>query len=835
MLPILALKPYNKRTRLFSMKLNFVTISFLFGGMFFCATAQETQIFRHQDKYYQNALALYDSQQYQAAQNLFNSVRETTNNKEVEANSTCYAAGAAIRLNQRGADKLMEDFVNRYPTSIKRNSAFIDVGDYYFESGKYPYALKWYNKIDRTNIRRSDSNRLNFNMGYACYATNQYSEAERYLNNVSNSSTYGSQATYYLGFIAYEQDDYNSANERFDEITDPTVLKEKLSYYQADLNFKSGNFAKAIEMAEAQLPKSDRNEKSELHKIIGESYFNLGRYSKAIPHLKKYRGRKGKWSNTDFYLLGYSYYQQGDFESAVGQFNKIVGGRNTVAQNAYYHLAECYLKLDQKTEALNAFRNAAQMPFSQEIEKDALLNYARLSYEIGNPYEAVPEVMVRYLKKFPDNQHEDEIKGLLVDSFITAKNFVGALELLEKKSSYANPETYQKVAFYRGVELFMENNYVDALETFIKSLKNSPHKTFKARAQFWKAESEYRLHRYREALASFDAFETILISKNLEEYQQLAYNQGYCYFKLKAYNSAINSFKNAVELPNSEAVIKTDALMRLADSYFVTNNFKVALDTYETASSMNSNEKDYALFQKALCHGFMNNDAAKIDELMQFIERYTQSSYQDDALFELGNTYIQNNEEALGLRAYEQLYQQFAQSKLAPQALLRQGLIHYNANRNEQALKKLKAVVSAFPKSQEARQAVETAKLVYIDLGRVSEYATWARNLAIVEVSDSELDNASFEAAYRKYIEGKTQSAIRAFEDYLKEFPNGTRSLQANFSLAQLYFSEDERNKALQRYKQVIDSGVNEYYEQALTRVCGIYVDANNYETAIPF
>ena len=62
-----------------------------------------------------------------------------------------------------------------------------------------------------------------------------------------------------------------------------------------------------------------------------------------------------------------------------------------MAQNAYYHLAECYLKTGQKQQALNAFRNASQMDFDAQIKKDAHLNYARLGYEIGNPYESVPK------------------------------------------------------------------------------------------------------------------------------------------------------------------------------------------------------------------------------------------------------------------------------------------------------------------------------------------------------------------------------------------------------------------------------------------------------------
>ena len=163
-----------------------------------------------------DGLALYNNQQYQAAQALFEEVKQTTDDEETEANSVYYVANAAIRLNQRGADNLMEGFVENYPTSTKRNSAFMDVADYYFETGRYPYALKWYKKVEQNAMSRKDKERFDFNMGYAYYAANRPNEAEKYLSRVSNSSKYGSQAKYYLGYIAYEQDDYESANERFD-------------------------------------------------------------------------------------------------------------------------------------------------------------------------------------------------------------------------------------------------------------------------------------------------------------------------------------------------------------------------------------------------------------------------------------------------------------------------------------------------------------------------------------------------------------------------------------------------------------------------------------------
>jgi len=807
----------------------------IFLGSFFILSAQETEIYTHSNKDYQDALALYNSEQYQAAQAIFEKVKSETNDYETEANSAYYAANAAIRLNQRGADKMMEDFVERYPTSTKRNSAFLDVADYYFETGKYPYALKWYKKVDESSMAYGDRDRFNFNNGYALYASKKPKEAERYLSKVTTSQKYGSQAKYYLGYIAYEQDDYTEASARFDQITDPELLNEKLSYYQADLNFKLGKFDEAIDMAKKQLPKSNREEVSELNKIIGESFFNLKQYGEAIPYLEKYRGKRGKWSNTDYYLLGYSHYQLGDYPSAIQQFNKIIGGDNAVAQNAYYHLAECYLKLDKKSEALNAFRNASQMEYSADIQKDAWLNYARLSYEVGNAYEPVPQVLAAYLEKYPKDEHQLEIQELLVDSYITSRNFEGAMKLLEENKNYASKETYQKVAYYRGVELFIDGDYEGALERFSKSLKSADNANFEARALYWKAESAYRLNRFEEALVDLVKFQGMPAARSLEEYDQLDYNLGYCYFKLKDYNNAVSYFKNVVNSSKLDEARKTDGYLRLGDSYFVTSSYQLAMKAYDNASKVNGPERDYAAFQKTLCSGFLGNNSSKIEGLNDFLTYFLKSSLRDDALFELGNTYIANNQESSGLEAYDRLVDEFSRSKFAPRGLLRAGLVHYNASRNQQALDKLKEVVQKYPNTQEAKQAVATAKLVYVDEGRVSEYAAWARNLDFVEVTDAELDNASFEAAERKQLEGKTDAAIRGYEDYLKEFPNGLHAINVNFALAQLYFANGQKDQALPRYKAVADSGNGEYTEQALTRVCEIYVEKQNYNAAIPY
>ncbi|MEH6679122.1 MAG: tetratricopeptide repeat protein [Sediminicola sp.] len=797
--------------------------------------AQESRIYTHDQREYQEALALYNDKQYQASQTIFEKVASQTTDAETQANSAYYVANAAIRLNQIGADRLMEDFVERYPTSTKRNSAFLDVADYYFQTGKYPYALKWYAKVDESSMSRKDRERFYFNNGYALFSSKKPKEAENYLNKVTTSPTYGSQAKYYLGYIAYQNDDYAGANLRFDQITDQSVLDEKLSYYQADMNFKLGNFEEAIALAKKQLPKSDRQEVSELNKIIGESYFNLEQYGNAIPYLEEYKGKRGKWNNTDYYLLGYSYYKQGDYANAVQQFSKIIGGTTSVSQNAYYHLAECYLKLDKKQEALNAFRNASQMDFSPEIQKDSYLNYARLSYEIGNAYESVPKVLTDYLQKYPESGESKEIQELLVDSYITSKNFKGAMELLEGNRNYASKATYQKVAFYRGVELFLDTEYEAAADHFNKSLGSAEDGTFKARAQYWLAESEYMRNRFKEALTAYVQFQQNPSAKNTPEYADLDYNLGYSYFKLRDYNNSVAYFTKYTASSPSDNDKLYDAFLRLGDGHFVSSKYWPAMEAYNKALAMTGPEKDYAAFQKALSYGFVDRDDTKIAELNGFVSKYPNSPLGDDALFELGNSYINQNRTDLGLQTYDRLVSQYKGSSLVPQALMRQGLVYYNGGQNEQALAKFKTVVRDYSNTSEALQAVATAKLIYVDLGRVDEYGTWVKGLDFVEVTDADLDNATFESAEKQYVEGNSEAAIKGYQSYVAQFPNGLNSLKANFSLAQLYFAKGDKDRALQHYTYVANKGVNEYAEQALARICEIYIGKEDYVTAIPF
>jgi TolA-binding protein len=783
---------------------------------------------------FQKALTLYNNQQYVASQSLFNTVKNTSKDDVLKSDCAFYIANCAVRLNQQNADRLVEDFVKDYPTSTKRNTAFVDVADYYFINGKFPYALKWYAKVDEDALSRKEKEKFDFNYGYSSFSAKQYKDAKKYLGRVENSQEFGSQAKYYLGFMAYESDDYETANQYFDQVTDQERYQEKLSYYQADLNFKLGKFEKAIELAKARLEQSNPEEVSELSKIIGESYFNLNDYAAAIPYLKAYKGKAGKWNNIDFYQLGYAHYKQGDYESAISEFNKIVGGNDATAQNAYYHLGESYIKLGKKQEALNAFRNASQMIFDLKIQEDAWLNYAKISYEIGNPYKPAPQVLTEYLDKYPKTSYREEIEALLIDSYITSKNYKEAIRLLEGKKSFESKVAYQKVAFYRGLEVYNEGDYLEAKSFFNKSLSEPRDNAFTARATFWKAESDYNLANYDDALVGFKQFSQQPTSSSSPENNNIDYNLAYAYFKLKNYPQAAQYFNQFISKRKDDKTRLNDAYLRLGDSYFVSSDYNDAIKAYDNAIKINEIDSDYPFFQKALSAGYVGQSSKKITDLEQFISKYPSSKLRDDAMYELGNSYVKANQNDKAMAMYDRLANEYKMSSFVPKGLLRQGLVYYNSSNNEQALTKFKKVAADYPGTPEAIQAVSTAKLIYIDMGGVNDYASWVKTLGYVEVSNADLDNATYESAEKQYLDNNTEKAIKQFNGYLTQFPNGLHVLQAHFYIAQLYYKQGLAENAAPHYKYVAEASRSEFTEEALSRVSQYYLEAKNWTAAIP-
>ena len=335
-------------------------------------------------------------------------------------------------------------------------------------------------------------------------------------------------------------------------------------------------------------------------------------------------------------------------------------------------------------------------------------------------------------------------------------------------------------------------------------------------------------------MVGFQQYETMSKSDTLVENTSLDYNIAYAYFKLKDYNRAGDQFQSFINSNPNDVNRLNDSYLRSGDAYFVSSNYNKAITAYNRVIDAKGVDIDYAHFQRAISYGFISKNNDKIADLNKFLDAYSKSTLRDDAYYELGNSYVRADKNDEALATYDNLLKYYKRSSYVPKALLKQGLIYYNTERDNQALDKYRRVVDEFPNTDEAKQAVSNARQVYVDLGRVDEYADWVKDIDFVNVTDADLDNDMYESAEKQYLLNNRKKAIPVFKKYVERFPNGVHALQANFYLAESLFAENKHAQTEKHYSYVIEQERNEFTEQALSRLAQVYLEADNWAKAMP-
>ena len=148
---------------------------------FLCITAsygQQSAIYTNDVSKYASALSLYNNEQFLASQVLFQNVKDEVKDVTIQGDCAYYIADVAMRLGQKGADNLMLKFVEEYPSSTKRNSAFLNVAEYYFDNGEYSQSQKWYERVDSGSLSSAALERYNFNNGYGYFKNKEFDKAK---------------------------------------------------------------------------------------------------------------------------------------------------------------------------------------------------------------------------------------------------------------------------------------------------------------------------------------------------------------------------------------------------------------------------------------------------------------------------------------------------------------------------------------------------------------------------------------------------------------------------------------------------------------------------------
>jgi len=696
-------------------------------------------------------------------------------------------AKIAVKLGKAEGEKLILDFVRRYQPDPVANEALLEIANYYFNENDLKKAVDYYKRVPAELLTADQRAEMNFRLGYANFVQKKFGDAKRYFQfSKGIQGDFYYPTNYYLGMIYFFEGNYDGAVGQFRIAEKSPKYKQYIPYYLTQIFFAQRRYDELIAYAAPLLGASRgvRNKK-EMTQLLGQAYFEKGDFQRARPLLEEYARGNRRMQEEELYQLGFTQYKLGDYDEAAKSFQELSGQNSLVGQSAAYYLGDLMLRKGNGSGARTAFGTASRMDFDPAMKEDALFNYAKLSYELDYPADAITAIE----SLPPSSRYFLQGQELLGEIFNTTRDYQRALTILERMPNRTPKleEAYQRAAFGRGMELLKNGEDAGAVDLLNKSLQRPVDPSLRAQALYWLADIANRNEDYPASINFTNQFLTL--ARNIQGLPPQSslytanYLQGYNYLKQNNYAASLDYFTAAVEgiernLPYiTDADVRErvlgDAVLRAGDAHFSRNQYDQAARFYDDAINRQTTGFVYALFQKAIIEGLRNRNADKVLALEQLVTRYPKSEYADDALYQLALTYQQLNRPQQALDPLRKIVSEYkVNSPLVNQSLLQLGLISYNLGNREAAINYYKQVFSNNATAGESTRAKDALREIYVDdMGRADLFFDFFETLPGQEVNADGRESITFEAAKGQYENGNYERAIPALTDYLRQYP----------------------------------------------------------------
>lgn len=811
------------------------TILLLFIANFLCIQAQSlhtTDAISDIDK----GRMMYINGNYTGCLDLMQSLLRRKEAAPYYEEAAFYAAMSQARRSSDRTETVLSNYLQEYPFTIHRHEILPALGDYYFNNALYKKAIECYTKLDTDNINSSERNDVCYRTAFSYMKTGETEKAMPLLKAlVQNSAKYRDEARYYEGYIHYQNKEYNDAYRSLLKVHTGSTYGYEAQYLLANIEFMRKEYAKAIAHSEQLLEHpSDTIHTTELHRILGESHYQLDNEIKANEHLTLYLQQTPSPSRNTLYMAGIIAYRNSNYPRTIELLSQTTDTLDAIGQNAGLHIGLSYLQQNDPQKAAQAFEKAASSEYDHTIREIALYNQALCYYESNySLFDSTIQLFERFLTEYPRSIYADDVNTRLSDLYIHSRNYKKALNYIDhiQKPTPAVLKQRQEVLYMIGTEEFANNSISSAGGWFSQAIKIGNYAPeYRARSIYWLGECCYRNKAYKEALKCYNQFLSTQITTDAKTVALAHYNAGYCHFEIRDYDKALSSFNLYTQKTGAQEPLLTDAYNRIGDCYYQAKKYDTANIYYTKASNSRMGGSDYALLQQAIISGINKKNNQKISLLQQLTELYPQSEYNEEAYNEMGQTYIAINKPSYAIKTYRKIVEQYPESSSARKAMLQIGSIYYNNKDIDNSIAAYRTLIEKHPTGNEAKIAAEELKSIYIEINRINELSAFMQQYGVT-YEKNELDSLTYLAAERSYTrQGKTQP----FEEYIAQYPQGGYTANAYFHLGNVADARQDDDEALMHYQNSLKSNPDsEFAEDALIRCSSILYDKHQYKQAV--
>ena len=693
-------------------------------------------------------------------------------------------------------------FENRLNLEVENiDYCFFFIAKSYFILEKYDKVVDILSKLE-SKIDREDE--ISFMIAYSQYMNGEYELSKSLFKELSYSSLKYSQfSSFYLGMIFLDEKNYNLAKNYFyasykKEDNSEYTKKSLINY--AKSNYELGDYDLSIAVLN-KYKKSYPNENfTEVDDLLSENYFMTNNYSRIISYLNS----KGNISENDKIKFQYVTYQKG-----VGEFNR----GNFKSSIKYFDLSkkynldsEIYIKSSlNKSEALfigNLYKEAVNellgiinLNMNVELRKKIFLQLG-YSYFNLNEYLNASKYLKNYLDLKDNKLSSKDIDPILrlADSYYASKNFNSSIKYyntaLQNSDINRNYIIYQIGLCYYGLDDFTKSiDYMD------KVILNS-EKSLDDDAIFRKAQIYFENSEFDKSIINYNL---IIDEYKYSEYISYSFlNRATSYFNLKSYDQAEDDYLYVLKNISDEK-IQSQAILGMQKIVSFTNNF-TQLNSLITEYKNRFPDNDNVLkIQFDNIRNLYFNQ--KYDDLISYVDEIFS---QEDKVFNKYETNYYLAESFFKTKKYENaspVYETLldsVNSKYFSRSLNRLAQINLNQKNYNRSLNYFKKLEK---NSKNNRERIDS----YI--GSLTNYY-YLKNYDSVHFYSSQInsfDKISFNN--RNKINLLSAKSFLDSGDITKgidkllttiNLVNDESAAEANYLLAKVFYSQSQKNQALE-------------------------------------
>ncbi|MGL1887829.1 MAG: tetratricopeptide repeat protein [Reichenbachiella sp.] len=768
------------------------------------------------DARFNHAKLLYQKQAYVAARQEFGLVTNEKYKEEVQF----YIASCAVRSGQNDGEYLIKQFVDQRPYHHFAITAFIDLGNYYYEQGKYEEAIESYDKS-----KNEYSLELFFKKGYSYFSIKEYELAKESFSKLEGTfSSLEKDAAYFLGFIHFLEEDYKKSISYIELSFESKLYREYSVELYITILYKAEEYEKLIEF----LTKEGADVRTQkVMNYLADSYYATGDYRSAEANydklLKKYSRARNE---QNYFKSGFSSYKIENLDQATNHLKRSAVADDTVGAYASYYLGIIYYSQANYPFAVTSFTNTTK--YETQLTEGAYYQLVVSLLAIPS-YQKIIESTNQYLTLYADGKHVSKMRDILSIAYANTDNYDLAISHIESLNQLTPQmkETYQRVSYLKGMNLFNDKKFGLATEVFKKALVYNPEQEITQRTYYWMGEALSILNKEDDALFYYRS----VINDGSQLYGKAIYSLGYAYFNLKDYRRSLESFSRFVKLYD-ESMSKrylSDTYMRIGDCNFALKNYEKGIANYKKSLGSGSKKLGEIYFQIGLLNRYLDKDKEAKKYFNKLIKEVPKSTKIDHAYFQIAQMEYEDGNDKKSIESYRTFMYKYPSSQFIPFAMLNQAVAYDNIGESASSIGNYKEILERFPQHEVAKSALLGLQGKSND-GDFDDFENYLSMYKAANPNSEALENIEFETARSNYYNQKYTVAIQGFNDFLGDYKSSSLRTEANYLIADSYFRLDQMGKALIHFKKLEKNADFSKYAKVLYRIASIHATEGEFE-----